>query len=681
MILHKLTLSNFRQFKGVQVITFACPSENQSTNISIFFGQNGRGKTGIFRAIVFCLFGVKRLSQDGDVPESEIQLVNTNVLGKSQGATVEAFVELFFSHEGVKYCLKRSIIGLIKDGDVIEEMGSVKLSSTKSDGNTKVIDKHDIDSLVEKIINPRVKDYFFFDGETIERLTRASVEQRKEISKGIRNLLDVDALETAIRATAKLTRKLESEMREHSTPELARLLKELKDNEDKEKEKKERLDGVAEELRIANRQLKDIDKELEKFKAIRHFLEERKRLEETLKNFQNDSKDLLSEMKTVSAKMAIQLVGNNLKNVFYKIDNLKKRGDIPSEIRKDLVEKILNEHWCCVCDRAVDKGSDAEKKVLEWLHKATDIALQDSALDLWRYLSDVINRFSDDGTQIENMLLSYGNLRNKIDNARMKLQKISDQIGEGDFGNVPVLEQARGELKEKILKLEAEDLVITNEINVLLEERKLLFEKIEKEKQIQDKGKEVIKRANLARKSLEALNAVYDGFTEEIKHLISEKATLFLKKFLDSEGQEAIRKVLVKDDYSLQVLDRWERPFLANISAGQRQIMSIAFIVALAEVAAQDKLLEMPLFMDTPLGRLSGDHRANLISFLPQFSSQWILLVTDTEFTKTEGRLFKSSPNWGKFFVLEPDGQGNTEIHEKNIDSYITLLNDEGEDE
>ena len=195
MILHKLTLFNFRQFKGVQDITFAAPSETQKKNISIFFGQNGRGKTGIFRAIVFCLFGVKRLSQDGDVPESEIQLVNTNVLGKAQGATVEAYVELYFSHEGVKYCLKRSIIGLIKDGDDIEEMGSVKLSSTKSHGNTKLIDKHDIDSLVETIINPRVKDYFFFDGETIERLTRASVEQRKEISKGIRNLLDVDALE------------------------------------------------------------------------------------------------------------------------------------------------------------------------------------------------------------------------------------------------------------------------------------------------------------------------------------------------------------------------------------------------------------------------------------------------------------------------------------------------------
>ena len=98
--MHKLTLSNFRQFKGVQVVTFACPSENHSTNISIFFGENGRGKTGIFRAIVFCLFGVKRLSQDGDVPGSEIQLVNTNVLGKAEGKPVEAFVELLFSHEG-----------------------------------------------------------------------------------------------------------------------------------------------------------------------------------------------------------------------------------------------------------------------------------------------------------------------------------------------------------------------------------------------------------------------------------------------------------------------------------------------------------------------------------------------------------------------------------------------------
>lgn len=681
MILHKLTLFNFRQFKGVQEIEFANPSAKEATNISIFFGENGRGKTGIFRAIVFCLFGVRRLSQDGDVPDSELQLVNTNVLEVSQGNRIEAFVELAFSHKGVSYILKRSISGLLKDERIHEEIGGIRLVSTSAEGNSEVIDKADIDLLITSIIDPRVKDYFFFDGETMDRLTRASIEQRREIAKGIRNLLDVDALETAIKATDRLTRALEIEIRKHATPDLARLLQKLQENEEKEKDKRLRLDTIANELQNANSQKRDIDKKLEAIKEIRHLIEDREKQERILGDLKDDAKERLSDMKKFSAKMALQLIGSTLENVYQQIDDQKKRGDIPSEIRKDLVEKILKENWCCVCDRSVPPGSDAEKKVIEWLNKTTDVIVQESALDLWRYLSEVLSRFPDDGNQVENVLLSYGNLRNKIDNVRNILEKIKKQIGDENFENVLEWEKQRESYKAKILKLEAEDISITQNINALVEERRLLLEHIDKEKRNQDKGTELIKRATLARKSAEALKEVHDGFTNEIKDLISEKATFFMGQFMDAEGKETLRKIVVKDDYSLQVMDRWGRPFLANISVGQRQVMSIAFIVALAQVASQDQLLEMPLFMDTPLGRLSQDHRKNLIMNLPSFSSQWILLATDTEFTKFEARLFRNSKKWGKFYNLRPDGEGNTKIENISIDNSFAILKDEGEKE
>ena len=81
--------------------------------------------------------------------------------------------------------------------------------------------------------------------------------------------------------------------------------------------------------------------------------------------------------------------------------------------------------------------------------------------------------------------------------------------------------------------------------------------------------------------------------------------------------------------------------------------MSISFIAALAQVASKDSLLEMPLFMDTPFGRLSYEHRQNLIKHVPEFSSQWVLLATDTEFRKQEARLLKLGNRWGKFFHTE----------------------------
>jgi len=68
MILHKMTVENFRQFRGKQEVVFNSPS-CPNDNVIVIFGENGRGKTGIFRAIMFCLFGDRRLSQDGDVKQ------------------------------------------------------------------------------------------------------------------------------------------------------------------------------------------------------------------------------------------------------------------------------------------------------------------------------------------------------------------------------------------------------------------------------------------------------------------------------------------------------------------------------------------------------------------------------------------------------------------------------------
>jgi DNA sulfur modification protein DndD len=75
MFIETLTLKNFRQFRGTHTLRFS----QGRKNVTVVFGENGRGKTGIFRALMFCLFGDRQLSQDGsDVDEHEVHLVNTS---------------------------------------------------------------------------------------------------------------------------------------------------------------------------------------------------------------------------------------------------------------------------------------------------------------------------------------------------------------------------------------------------------------------------------------------------------------------------------------------------------------------------------------------------------------------------------------------------------------------------
>lgn len=75
----------------------------------------------------------------------------------------------------------------------------------------------------------------------------------------------------------------------------------------------------------------------------------------------------------------------------------------------------------------------------------------------------------------------------------------------------------------------------------------------------------------------------------------------------------------------------------SDLSAAEKQLFSLAFIFALAKLAARS----FPFAIDTPLGRLDRSHRTRLLlDFLPQASHQTILFSTDTEIT---GELYANS--------------------------------------
>ena len=54
MVIKRIILENFRQFVGRQEIVFES-AEFPEKNVVVVYGQNGRGKTGLFRAVLFCL--------------------------------------------------------------------------------------------------------------------------------------------------------------------------------------------------------------------------------------------------------------------------------------------------------------------------------------------------------------------------------------------------------------------------------------------------------------------------------------------------------------------------------------------------------------------------------------------------------------------------------------------------
>ena len=207
MIIHKIELTNFRQFQGHQVIEFC----DGAKNVTVIYGENGRGKTGLFRALVFCLYGDTALTQDEG--GSSNNLVNEPLVRGNRGNAVTAKVEVVFSHDSVKYRLSREVHGMLLDsGEVGNELGKVALVLTEADGRDVIVPKEEINARVSRVLNKKVRDYFLFDGERIEKLTKHGKSQAEDVKKGIRAILSLDDVDVAVEGLKRVKKDLDTEI-------------------------------------------------------------------------------------------------------------------------------------------------------------------------------------------------------------------------------------------------------------------------------------------------------------------------------------------------------------------------------------------------------------------------------------------------------------------------------------
>jgi DNA sulfur modification protein DndD len=666
MIIRHLRLRDFRQFKGNQSIDFASNDRGGGRNVTVVFGENGRGKTGLYRAILFALYGDTRLNQDDDISGSEVRLVNAQLVSESgERQAVEAIVELQFEERGDVYTVIRKRIAAKRGRETIEDPGPVVLRILDSDGNTRVIeDEVVIRSEIESILDPRVKDYYLFDGERMDRLTRAGSSQRREIAKGIRNLLNIDALETATIAMERVTAKLVGDLNKASSVSYARVLLEVEACQDKIRQSKLQIEKLESEISLADDEIAKIDGELEDFQEIRELVTRRQDYAKRREQRITERTTFRLNLSNTVSRSAMLLVRQSLQAVFDKIESIRNRGELPAEIRRDLIDRILARDMC-ICGRPVIDNSVALASIRAWLEKTAEESIEDSALRLWQQIAGILTHFDDYEREIEGHVQLYGNATNDILEYGRQLEEIALKIGGSERKDASALDSHRAEADRKRISLMAERM--TTELK--LRESKSKLEQLNAQRDEEEaknaKQDEFSQRVALARRVVDALNAVSARFTAQIRERLALLASDALSHLLDRASQANICTLRITDSYTIELFNKYGDPWLAQISAGQRQVLSIAFIAALAEAASNGHLLEMPLFMDTPFGRLGSVHRENLMKLVPNKAAQWVLLATDTEFRSNEALLLEETGRWGKLYFLEDDSTGNTLIEER----------------
>jgi DNA sulfur modification protein DndD len=165
---------------------------------------------------------------------------------------------------------------------------------------------------------------------------------------------------------------------------------------------------------------------------------------------------------------------------------------------------------------------------------------------------------------------------------------------------------------------------------------------------------------------VQLVNKVQLALKEYTEDLSREKIAL-LEKRLAARFNDLCRKEDLVDTIRIDpetfaiILYRQQQPWgLEQLSAGERQLLALAIMLALREVSG----VPMPVIVDAPLGRLDSDHRLSMVqNYLPRVSHQVILLVTDTEVD--DQVLSQLRPAISRIYYLDYDpSQGKTVVHE-----------------
>nr|WP_202924639.1 DNA sulfur modification protein DndD [Photorhabdus bodei] len=617
-----MVLHNFRVFNGTHIVDLAPrkrPNDSNNRPIVLFGGLNGAGKTSILTAIRLALYGRLAFGHAAQQQEYIEQLSALIHKGADYIQNPEeASVELTFTYnkggKEAEFTVTRTWQKGKKDRLVLQQ-----------DGHTfSEMNYEQCQGFLNELIPHGIADLFFFDGEKIAEL--AEDESGNILRTAVRRLLGLDLI-------AKLRN------------DLVIFVKRQQSNQ---------LDGTEQQQLMAlETQIKELSLRTEKYLENADFVKARIDLltkditrYEGLLNAQGGA---FAQTKTQEKHKVETLLKE--KDSLEKVLRQECDGLLPYALAPRILSRLLKQ----ISDEAkIKQAKSFEKELVKFLEQLKqDIALRSSTTskiaveaitnNLHNYMSakpkgDLLFDISEREAGMLQQSIEQGSKKawERFDLYRNQLADIEQQLEQAaaNIARAPEDDQLI-DIFQKLREFDQQRETQRQKYRSLLEEAKRT-----KQQQL-DYVRRVQKVHDVAR-TQHGLSSAFKNAQETINLLncYSDVLTQARVKTLTKNFEVAYQKLARKEDlqlhahinsdtFDVELVD--ENKSIINrksLSAGEKQIYAIAILEALAKTSGRD----LPVIIDTPLGRLDSKHRDKLINYyFPYASHQVVLLSTDTE--------------------------------------------------
>lgn len=634
MKLRSLSLENFRQFYGRCVLHFS-PSEDK--NVTVFYGANGAGKTTLLNAFTWCLY-----AEFTPAFENSTHLVNERAWNEAKsGVEVPCIVAAEFDHEDRKYVVQRTTIhkktasgdpNVLRDAelilDITDESGRTTRGKTAAD-------------TLNQILPARLSNFFFFDGERIENLVKP--DAYKEIEDAIKTILGLEVVERAIKHLGAATKKLEADLREVATPETQKFIDEKEELERSKEAKLEAKDKSGKNVDALKREQESVESKLRNLEEGKKLQEKRDRL---VKEFAENQESILTVRKEIARRASrhgyLAFTKGLFDEVMSTLDSHREKGEIPSPIKRQFVEDLL-EQGICICGTRLQAGSEAFQKVKNWKERAGLADVEEAwtrlcaqAEESERIREELFRFLQERGSTLAKLTATQTLLREQIN-------EVGEALGATESEEVRMLEERRHTIVHEIEDLKKSIWGLDHDIEALGDKIK------EKENQIQAsqaqemKEKKAKVRVQIARNAREVFEQILHLRTDDVRMQLDER----IKKTYSKISYKAYAPSL-NEQFRLELV---KGVGLADETVakgtGENQILSLSFVGALADLARQ-RLSEAkeggkgghsigfqggiyPIVMDSPFGSLDENYRDLVAATIPLLAPQVIVFVTKSQ--------------------------------------------------
>lgn len=631
MLLQTIELQNFRQFVN-EKIDFSTDPER---NVTLIIGENGTGKTTFAQAFFWCFYG--------ETDFSDKIILNRSVIEKmtpDQKETVRVAIRL--THGSAEYEIIRTQEYKKAYTNRVTAANTVLNVQVKSaDGNTRYLKPLECESAIQNILPKELANYFFFDGERIEKMSKEIASGRK--SSGFSNaVVGLTGLKATLAAldhlsptrTSSVMGKLTLEYRGDSDGKMQQLTKRIGELQDELERITVRLSELDDEIESATTSRAQFEQDIKQFADGEKLQNERERLRRELADVKRTKATFVKDIcKAFNDGMPTFFGISMVKDALEVLSHSDFSGkDIPEMHAKTI--QFLLKRGTCICGTHLDPGTIPYNKVMELMDY---LPPQSIGVTVGQFIKDSRMKYSRENDllqQLKDKMALISTQTDKVEELKEDIAQISDKLDGAD-------------VREQVRKINGQITACTKIISARKDEQKRLLIRqgqCEEEKKQKENRRSELSLLDKNNQKIELYKAytqqIYDELLAEYKEKeknVRERLERSINEIFKSIYDGGL-SLSIDENYNISV---YVTDFEGGVETSTAQSISVifAFISAIIKMARDNQVENgdeaysepYPLVMDAPLSAFDKRRIKAICSAIPETAEQVIIFIKDTD--------------------------------------------------